>query len=102
MHSIWKEANEEIKREQDANPSANAELFPISIPDPSYNPDDDEEEKKAKHDEEEEKEEEKRNGHDTTLLELDECWMEIRSFPNQSIKQSSNQRIPAANDAVLV
>jgi hypothetical protein len=65
MRSIWKEANEELKRDQDAHPSANAELFPISIPDPSYNPEEDDEEKKQD-DEEEAK-------HDVeVLLELDE------------------------------
>ncbi|OQV11683.1 Xenotropic and polytropic retrovirus receptor 1 [Hypsibius exemplaris] len=64
LHSIWKEANEEMKRDQDQHPSANAELFPINIPDPSYNPEEDEEEK------DKDKEKEKKNGGEEVLLEL--------------------------------
>lgn len=48
FHSIWKEHPEEPKRDHQET-SANAELFPINIPDPSYDPTEEEEDKTEEH-----------------------------------------------------
>ena len=44
-HSIWKEASEDAMRRDEEHP-ANAELFPIALPDPTYDPDEDDDDKK--------------------------------------------------------